>query len=244
MRLVYCIFAMSKTDNTTMNTDTTTLPAKPVKKLTIRQKVDASIDTLRACADHRALREWAVANGIDNRAAFPKFKDALLEHGIDYEALRDGRNAELEAARAAKITHHLTLITDAKARTRRFGICHADGTPAWHGRFFDDDRDFDGEQSSGELACAKKAVWLASKVKDTLGVPALRLTLKVDAQWLCYQDHAKQKGYILTQLARKHDIELYVEWIAGSTNPADALTICHGFQKYDVAATAQTAEPV
>lgn len=240
------MFAMSKTDITLMNTDSTAIiaAAPKAKKLTIRQKVDASLETLRACPDHRALREWAIQNGIDSRAAFPKFKDALLEHGIDYEAMRDSRNADLEAARAAKITHHLTLVTDAKASHRRFAICNQDGAVVWYGRFFDDDRDFNGEQSSGELACAKKAVWLAGKVKEQLGAEALRLTLQVDAQWLCFQDHSKQKGFILTEMARRANIELHVKWIAGSTNPADRWTTASGYQKYDVAAVAATAKLV
>ena len=37
----------------------------------------------------------------------------------------------------------------------------------------------------------KKAVWLASKVKETRGLSAIKLALKVDAEWLCYANAAR-----------------------------------------------------
>lgn len=214
------------------------------KKITIRQKVEASIEFLRTCQSHTQLREWAVSHGIDNRAAFPKFKDALSEFGISYEEMRSGAKAAADEEVASKITHELTLITDAKASHSRFAICDGSGNVVWFGRFFDNDRDFNGEQSSGELAAAKKAVWLAGKVKEALGAPAMRLTLKVDAQWLTYQDKFKQKGSILTAMAKAANIELHVEWIAGTSNPADKWTTASGFKKYDIMEVAATAEEI
>ena len=41
-------------------------------------------------------------------------------------------------------------------------------------------------------AAAKKAVWLAFKVKETLGLSAIKLALKVDAEWLCYANAVRQ----------------------------------------------------
>lgn len=213
------------------------------KKITIRQKVEASIEFLRTCESHTQLREWALANGMDNRAAFPKFKDALNEFGISYDEMRSGAKAETAAAVASQITHELVLITDAKASRSRFAVCAGDGTPLWHGRFFDSDSDFNGEQSSGELAAAKKAVWLATKIKERIGAPAMRLILKVDAQWLTYQEKFKQKGSILSSKARAANIELHVVWIAGTSNPADKWTVATGFKKYDIEEAASYATP-
>ncbi len=204
------------------------------KKLTIRQKVELGLPELKEMKTNKELREWAVANGMDNRAAFPKFKDALLEFGIDYEGIRTQIKEESKQVLQSKITHELVLYTDAKASHSRFAICGADKGVLWYGRFFDNDRDFNGEQSSGELACAKKAVWLATKVKELLKLDALRLTLKVDAQWLCYQDSPKQKGFVLTTMAHAANIDLHVEWIPGTSNPADSWTTESGFQKYDL----------
>jgi len=33
--------------------------------------------------------------------------------------------------------------------------------------------------------------WLASKVKETRGLSAIKLALKVDAEWLCYANAAR-----------------------------------------------------
>ena len=40
---------------------------------------------------------------------------------------------------------------------------------------------------------AKKAVWLASEVKETRGLFAIKLALKVEPEWLCYA-HAVRQG--------------------------------------------------
>ena len=81
----------------------------------------------------------------------------------------------------ANATASLTLYCDAKANNDRFAICDKGGNPVWHGRFFATDHDYNGEQSSREIAAARKAVWLAAKVKETLGLSAIKLALKVDA---------------------------------------------------------------
>lgn len=198
----------------------------------IKKQVLAAQDELSAATSHTELRKWAMENGINSASGFSSFKKALLEIGIDYEAMRQAEFSQKADELAAAITHEITLHTDAKASHSRFAICDAEGEPLWHGRFFEGDRDFNGEQSSGELAAAKKAVWLASKIMEAVGAKAARLTLKVDAQWLCYQDHAKQKGYVLTQLCRKFNLELKVEWIPGSENPADKWTVANGYKKW------------
>lgn len=202
------------------------------KKQTIKDKVLASAEVLKAMQTPKELRDWAISNGMDNRSAFPKFKDALQEIDIDYNGLKNQISQTQEAELEAQITHEVTLFSDAKASRNRFAITDEDGNPLWYGQFFDNDAEYNGEQSSGELASAKKAVWLASKIKESIGASAIRLNLMIDAQWLCYQDHAGQKGFALTILAKKYNIQLNVQWISGKSNPADRYTVERGFQKW------------
>lgn len=204
---------------------------------TIKQKIEANADQLRTM-DQPTLTAWAKVNGIDSRAGFAAFKKALLTIGVDYNALRAQRFAAKQEAMTAAASASLTLYTDAKARTDRFAICDRKGEPVWFGKFFDNDRDYDGEQSSGEMAAAKKAVWLASKVKETIGASAISLTLKVDAEWLCWANEvatggkAGGKARPLGEMAQRYGIVLTVEHVPGVDNPADRYTVTTGFQKW------------
>lgn len=135
----------------------------------------------------------------------------------------------------------LMLFVDAKAKHDRFAICDCNGEPIWFGKFFETDCDYNGEQSTGEMAAAKKAVWLASKVAESLGEKAIKLTLMVDAQWLTWANAAKNfptdrktggKARVLMYAARRLGVDLTVEHVAGKDNPADKYTICAGYKKW------------
>lgn len=202
------------------------------KKQSIAEHVKADEAALKAMTTANELRQWAVSKGMDNRAAFPRFKNALLDIGVDYAAIRAGRTAERREELDTAITHRVTLYSDAKASQDRYAITDADGSPLWYGRFFDSDRDYDGEQSSGELAAASKAIWLASKVAEAIGSTAIRLDLYVDAQWLLYQDGPKQKGFALTRAANRLNVDLHLHWIPGKENPADEWTTASGYKKW------------
>src|SRR5690606_10267266 len=156
------------------------------------------------------------------------WKKALADAGIDYNSMRDARREEKQSQREAAVTHTLTLYTDAKARTDRFAVCDAGGEPVWYGKFFDGDRDYNGEQSSGEMAAAKKAVWLASKVAEAVG-GVVKLTLKVDAEWLtwanCSDPKRGGKAKDLRHAAERLGVVLEVEHISGTSNPADKWTV-------------------
>lgn len=207
-------------------------------KKTIKTQVLEAAETLKAFTTHVQLREWAISQGMDNRSAFPKFKAALLEIGIDYDYVKTGTFASARV----EPTHEVTLYTDAKASAGRYGITDKDGNVLWHGRFFDTDDA--GEQSRAELCAAEKAVWLCSKIKEAIGAPAIKLTLLTDAQWLTYQDHSGQKGYVLTQKSRKFGIEISVEWIPGKENPADKWTVESGFKKWSDNNLSELAEKI
>ena len=102
--------------------------------------------------------------------------------------------------------------------------------------FFSDDRDYDGSQWSGELTAAKKAVWLASKVKEAIDTDTIKLTLKVDAEWLCHANNVKSgdrgggRARELGLAARRLGVKLEVEWIPGVQNPADRFTLATGYK--------------
>lgn len=203
----------------------TTEITKPTKKLTAKQVVAQNLEALRGL-NAAGLFQFSRENGFDSRAGFPAFKRALLEQGIDYTALRDGARAEKAEALNSACAFEVTLYSDAKARCDRFAICDRDGDVVWFGRFFDDDADYNGEQSTGELSAAKKAIWLTSKVKEAMNQPAIRLSLIVDANWLCT---LSGKAEALAILARKFGIDLNMQWIPGTENPADKFTTASGY---------------
>lgn len=210
-----------------------------MKKKTAKEIVAENLESLKN-HNHAELTAWGKMNGFDSRAGFSAYKKALLTSGIDYDAMKAEKRAAKQAAAEATAVHEIMLYTDAKARTDRFAICNKNGDPVWYGKFFDDDRDYSGEQSTGEMAAAKKAVWLASKVKDVLGASTIRLTLMVDAEWLTWANLVQQgrdgggKARALGEAATKAGVVLTVQHIPGAENPADKYTICTGFQKYDI----------
>jgi hypothetical protein len=207
---------------------------KKMKKLTAKQVVKEQIESLRGM-DVAGLTQAGKAAGFDSRAGFTAWKKALAGAGIDYNSLRDARREERQEEREASVTHGVTFYSDAKASAERFAICDRGGSPVWYGRFFDDDRDFDGEQSSGEMAAAKKAVWLASKVAQAVG-GVVRLTLKVDAEWLTWANGTDPRrgggARDLRCAAQRLGVVLEVEHIAGTSNPADEYTTGHGFARW------------
>jgi len=217
------------------------------KKQTAKQLVADHLEQLRTL-DCAGLTAFGKEHGYDSRAGFASYKKALLAAGIDYDAIRETHREEQREQRLSACTHQIILFSDAKSRTERFGIADAAGNPVWFGRFFDDDRDFNGEQSSGEMAAAKKAVWLASQVAKAIGARTIRLRLKVDAEWLTWANATDEKvggkARALRQAAERLNVVLEVEHVAGATNPADKLTVCSGFKKWQDNDLRALAEPI
>lgn len=61
-------------------------------KKSIRQIVHDNKNTLILLSSAKELKDWAAANGMDSKRAFPKFKDALYEYtGINYNDLKRKR---------------------------------------------------------------------------------------------------------------------------------------------------------
>jgi hypothetical protein len=205
--------------------------------MTASSTVTENLETLKSM-DHGGLFRFAKEHGFDSRAGFSAFKKALAKSGIDYDAMRQEKTLAKIAAMAHQATRSVTLYCDAKARTDRFAICDKTGAPVWFGKFFDNDGEYDGEQSSGEMAAALKAVWLASKIAEAAGESTVRLKLMVDAEWLTYANNVMDatqgggKARKLGEAAVRLNVMLEVEWIPGASNPADEFTVCHGFRSY------------
>ena len=171
------------------------------------------------------------ADGTLTPGAVKALSEATTSHDdmVAKVAEQDDRRAA-HTENCERPTHHLQLFSDYKLGTNRFCVTDARGKELWFGRDFDDPE----SQAAGELSAAKKAVWLAGKLAETLGDEARAcLTLKVDAEYLCYQQRPNQKGYVLTKLAAKYGIGLRVEWVSGASNPADEQTAAkRGYQKW------------
>jgi hypothetical protein len=202
-------------------------------RMTIAEQVAADADLLRN-APYTTLLDWATEHNIDNRSAWGRYKRALAAIDVNFDRMRDARRAAAREELVQRATRRLTLYSDARASTARYAICDESGEPVWYGRFFDSDRDYDGEQSSGELAAAKKAVWLAAQVAERTG-EHIALTLRVDAEWLTWAnatDGSGGKAKALAAAAQRLGVALQVEHVPGVQNPADAPTVGRGYMRW------------
>ncbi len=214
-----------------MNTDsffdgsqvTSAAPTVPTtKKPTAKAWVAENIELCRNASRAELFRAVKAA-GYDSASGFSYFKKALLAAtGRDWDAERETAAADKAASLAAKVEGKITLYTDAKASASRFAICKADKKPVWHGAFFRNDAVFTGEQSTGEMSAALKAVWLAGQAREAVGMGGILLILRTDAQWLCTLSGKAKK---LADAAAAAGVMLRMEWIPGHTNPADAYTL-------------------
>lgn len=216
-----------ETETSDLLTPKNSLKWSKSKKTILAQVVEAEKE-LKAMNTAKELRDWAVANGMDNRSAFPRFKKALLEIGINYEKISRQAKAEKQAKIDKDAALEITLYSDYKLGTNKFAITDKDGSPLWYGVDFDKPT----AQTDGELGAAKKAIWLAQKIADLKGEKGVRLNLYVDAEWLTYQSHSKQKGYQLKKLAQRYNVSLNTDWIPGKDNPADEYTTASGYKKW------------
>lgn len=201
-------------------------------KQTVKQTVEANREAALAAKTPQELRSFIESIGCGTKQRWGKAVAAIIEMGgVDFYAAKgEQRAASADALRAA-VTHEITLYVDAKARCDHFGICGEDRKMVMHGRLFEDAKiacypGYHGEQSNAEVCAALVAIDLAAHVKTHVGAAAVRLNLFVDAQWLCT---LAGKAMPLASAARRHKIDLNVEWISGRDNPADAWTTASGY---------------
>lgn len=219
-----------------------------MKKLTTKEMVFEHAERVKNLKSTQEISAFIAEIGCKTQQRWGKAIAAIIEAGgPDYYALRgESRAASADALRAS-VTHEVTLFVDAKSRCQRFAICGDDKKVAWFGIFFEDDQSFSygdrNEQSACECAAARKAIWFASKIKESVGAMAIRLNLNVDANWLCT---LAGKATILASDARRFNIELNMNWIQGTSNPADSWTMASGFKKWNDAGNnlAGMAKPI
>lgn len=190
-------------------------------KITAKELVEKHESTLKSFTTLRELYNFAKENGFGNSAqAFSTYKKALLDIGIDYDTIKRERQEAYAKSLNEKAEVTLVLYSDANCKNNRFAVCNGNKQPVYFGNFFNGT----ANQAMAELEAAKKALWVAVKVKEHYELEAMKLVLYVDAEWLTYQDNKKQKGFILTEFANKNNIVLEVVHISGKDNPADKYT--------------------
>ena len=202
--------------------------------MTIQDTVNSNVDKLQSMT-LSDLYSWAKKNNYDNKLAFSRFKKALNENGINYDAMKREKDLRKENELNSKCNYKTILITDGSAKHDRYAICNENGSPLWHGKFFENDYDYNGEQSTSEFATAKKAIWLASKIKESINEHVIELELRTDAEWLCWANATDGKGGKAKKLkaqANKLNVILNVVHIKGASNPADYYSRTKGFKKW------------
>lgn len=199
--------------------------------MTIKQQIklqEAELKSIAAGGVHLHLLEWAKNNGFFTKARWNRFVEALLDIGIDYNSMKNTlheKAAENLSVKVADSAVEITLYTDFKSKFDKFAICDRAKKMFAFGVSFEN-----LEQSAGELWTALKALAIADSARKNLGLEAIRLNLFVDAQWLTT---LSGKAAVVASTARKFNIELNIQWIHGSTNPADQWTTARGFQKIE-----------
>lgn len=217
-----------------------------MKSPTIKQLVEAQRERALACKTAAEITQFIISIGCKTQQRWGKAVAAIVEiGGVDYYAVRDEARESAAKNLRQSVSHEIELYVDAKARCQRYAICDRAGKGVWFGIFFEDDQSFSygdrTEQSACECAAARKAIWFASKVKESVGASAIRLVLKVDAQWLMTRNG---KAAILGSDARRFGIDLDIQWISGASNPADRWTTASGFKKWSDNDLVALARPV
>jgi hypothetical protein len=221
-------------------------PTTKEKNMTVKEIVQANQEAALACKTPQEIRAFIESIGCATQLRWKKAVEAIVEiGGLDYYQAKAEQQKKDEERLKSEVTHEITLYSDAAAAFQRYAICGGDKQPLWYGRFFEDDRSFSygdpAEQSACECAAARKAIWLASKVKEAVGAKAIRLKLLVDAQWLV---SLSGKAAILASDAKRFGVALGMEWVPGDQNPADQYSRCRGFKRWDEEPLPSLAHPV
>ncbi|WP_299577476.1 hypothetical protein [uncultured Williamsia sp.] len=199
--------------------------------------VAAGADELRGAPTHREIRAWAKRENVQTKAMWPKVKTEMRKQlDLDYDELAAAtvaaEAARLDAAAADAPLVRLCVAGDAEVST--YAICAAaDDRQSWYGTFFDDDRIFDGSDESAERSAADKAVFLAGKVREHLGVPALRLVIE--------SSHPDISADMFTLSGNRHQVQVRVEHV--ETNPAVALCRAPGYRTWREIPLQKLVEP-
>lgn len=175
--------------------------------------VQEAQEQLRA-ADTAALRSWAEDAGLFTRSMWPKIKRELYKQlDRDYDALRTQESEQVtdEVAEAAASAPLIELYAAGDERGS-FAVVGDGEETAWYGTFHAKDAIFRrGDQVSADDSAAGKAAFLAGKLREELGVPAIRLILHISNPGV--------DGTRIAAVAAKHGVHL-AELDITDENPA------------------------
>lgn len=214
-----------------------------LKPKTVKEIVIENQEKLKSFTTPKEFFNFAIDHFLDNKARFPHFKKALLkELNIDYAGLKIQKKEEFENDLKNQIKQEISLTTDAWGKKARFAVVLSEnGKPISYGKFFEK---YELEQSRAELEAAKYAVGIVAKMMKDNNIPALKLNLTVDAQWLLHQDKYRNKGSELKRLANAKKIFLNTIWEPGYDNLADRYSRSKDFQKTDYELLKKSLKPV
>ena len=151
--------------------------------------VAENAEDLKELTSHGDLFRWAKDNDLATKTKFPKFKSELRKQiGHDYDELRaiakesyeqDIQQKAQELNEKAEQGPRLVLNTAGDAEVGTYAVCAGESV-LWYGDFFEDDKDYEeGDQTSADVSAMKKAVWLATKIKEAAEAETLMLELHV-----------------------------------------------------------------
>ena len=126
-------------------------------------------------------------------------------------------------------THFVTLFCDGKSSADRIAVTNCVrvlfagnagiGSPT------------NGDNTDHELAAALKALEIANEARESAGLPALRVDLNYDAQWM---GGMVGKAKPIRDFAKSHNLIVNMIKIAGLDNPADEWTVTGGERRHEI----------
>ena len=194
---------------------------------TAEQAVTDGAERLKAAADHRQIRAWAVEGGVATKNLWPKVKTELRKQlDIDYDQLRAdtlaAEAADIEAA--AQDAPVIELYCAGDDEVASYAVCAvADDHESWYGQFHSKDVIYrPGDELSAERSAADKAIYLAGKAREKAGLDTVRLIVHTSHHDLTAED--------LAGTASRHRVAVSIE--LSDQNPAIALCRAPGYRTW------------
>lgn len=152
----------------------------------------------------------------------------------EHSAFKGERMTVLKLVKLADIkklfaTHFITLFCDGKSSADRIAVTNCTTGVLYAGRAGLGSPD-NGDNTDHELAGALKALEIANAAREAAGLPALRVDLNYDAQWM---GGMVGKAKPIRDYAKAHNLTVNMIKIAGVDNPADEWTVGGGERRPD-----------
>ena len=191
-------------------------------KLLDRIKKDKEV--IKKLNGYKELYRYFVQLGMSGGSFFTKYKEALLEIGIDYDEKRAKQLCEEMKLR--KYDNGVKLFLATSALDDRFAICAGNGKPVWVDYCFEKYRGRDNEEDLYNIEGTKKAIWLTEKLRQKERLNGLRLNLIIN-------NDVEVDERIIVLLASRYKMYIEVMYTAKSDNPACENIKKDGYEKWD-----------